>query len=120
LIMITHNLNVIGEIADQVIVMYLGKVVETATVDSIFDDPKHPYTQGLLASLPQIGRKERLTSIEGAVPGPHQRPRGCAFAPRCPHVMEKCHTQAPPTLVINDAVSAACWLYEDVAEVAHE
>ena len=89
LIMITHDLNVIGEVADQVIVMYLGKVVEAAAVDSIFEDPKHPYTQGLLQSLPQIGRRERLSSIVGSVPGPHERQPGCSFAPRCPHVMDK-------------------------------
>ena len=120
LIMITHDLNVIGEVADYVIVMYLGKVVETTDVDHIFADPKHPYTQGLLNSLPQIGRKERLISIEGTVPGPHQRPKGCSFAPRCPQVMEKCLTLEPPTIQVNAVTSAACWLYEDVTEVAHE
>ena len=120
LIMITHDLNVIGEIADHVIVMYLGKVVETSDVDQIFDDPRHPYTQSLLDLLPQIGRRRRLNSIEGSVPGPHQRPKGCAFAPRCPHAMEKCQTQVPPTFKISDTTSAACWLYEDAVEVIHE
>ncbi len=120
LIMITHDLNVIGEVADQVIVMYLGKVVETSDVDHIFDDPKHPYTQGLLNSLPQIGREGRLTPITGTVPGPHQRPKGCSFAPRCPQVMDKCHTEVPPTFQVNAATSTACWLYEDVEAVIHE
>lgn len=118
LIMITHDLNVIGEIADQVIVMYLGKVVEAAPVDSIFEDPKHPYTQGLLQSLPQIGRRDRLSSIEGSVPGPHERPAGCSFAPRCPHVMDKCRSDSPPVFQIEETISAACWLYEDEAEAA--
>ena len=118
MIMITHDLNVIGEIADQVIVMYLGKVVEAAPVDSIFEDPKHPYTQGLLQSLPQIGRRDRLSSIEGSVPGPHERPAGCSFAPRCPHVMDKCRSEAPPVFQIDESINAACWLYEDVAEAA--
>ena len=76
LIMITHDLNVIGEVADQVIVMYLGQVVESAPVDDIFDNPKHPYTQGLLNSLPMIGRSDRLEPIIGSVPGPHERPTG--------------------------------------------
>ncbi|MCY3906605.1 MAG: ABC transporter ATP-binding protein [Anaerolineaceae bacterium] len=115
LIMITHDLNVIGEIADQVIVMYLGKVVEAASVDSIFEDSKHPYTQGLLQSLPQIGRRDRLSSIEGSVPGPHERPAGCSFAPRCPHVMDRCRSLAPPVFQIDESTSAACWLYEDEA-----
>ena len=113
LIMITHDLNVIGEVADQVIVMYLGRVVEAAAVDSIFEAPKHPYTQGLLQSLPQIGRRERLSSIAGSVPGPHERPTGCSFAPRCPHVMEHCLAQEPPVFQIDETTSAACWLYED-------
>ncbi len=119
LMMITHDLNVIGEVADHVIVMYLGKVVESTTVDDIFDHPKHPYTRGLLNSLPQIGRAERLTPIEGTVPGPHERPKGCSFAPRCPAVMERCHTQEPPMFRVEENITAACWLYEDVAEVAY-
>lgn len=121
LMIITHDLNVIGEVADQVIVMYLGKVVESTTVADIFDNPKHPYTRGLLNSLPQIGRVERLASIEGTVPGPHERPRGCLFAPRCPAVMERCHTQEPPMFPVEDSIMAACWLYDDTAEAAlHE
>ena len=120
LVMITHDLNVIGEVADHVIVMYLGKVVESTDVDHIFDDPKHPYTQGLLNSLPQIGRRDRLTSIEGSVPGPHERQKGCSFAPRCPHVMDKCRQLEPPSFRVNDATETACWLYEDVTEVIHE
>ena len=84
LIIITHDLNVIGEMSDRVIVMYMGKVVEDTNVDRIFDHPQHPYTQGLLESLPQIGRKGRLTSIEGSVPNPYLIPKGCSFEPRCP------------------------------------
>ena len=120
LMMITHDLNVIGEIADHVIVMYLGKVVESAPVDDIFDEPKHPYTQGLLNSLPKIGRNLRLEPIVGSVPGPHERPKGCSFAPRCPFVMDKCHVHEPPTFTIGDNSSTACWLYEEKTEVAHE
>jgi len=120
LIMITHDLNVIGEVADKVIVMYLGKVVESTRVDKIFDEPKHPYTQGLLKSLPQIGRKERLTPITGNVPSPDRRPKGCSFAPRCAFVMDKCHALDPPTFRIDNGTTAACWLYESVEEVASD
>ncbi len=116
LMIITHDLNVIGEIADNVLVMYLGKVVEQSSVVDLFDRPRHPYTQGLLASLPQIGRKARLTSIAGNVPGPHERLPGCAFAPRCPHVMPICQRE-PPTVQIAKNTLVACWLY---AEEAHD
>jgi len=119
LIMITHDLNVIGEMADEVIVMYLGKVVEASTAEGIFEAPQHPYTQGLLQSLPQIGRRERLSSIAGSVPGPHERPRGCSFAPRCPHVMDRCRREEPPVFQVNETTSAACWLHEAQAEVPH-
>lgn len=118
MIMITHDLNVVGEMADKVIVMYLGRIVESSTVDNIFDNPRHPYTQGLLQSLPQIGRGQRLTPISGNVPSPHERPAGCAFAPRCPHVMEKCRTQVPPIFQVDADTQTACWLYEE--EVLYE
>ncbi len=120
LIMITHDLNVIGEVADHVIVMYLGQVVESAPVDDIFDDPKHPYTQGLLNSLPTIGRGDRLEPITGSVPGPHERPRGCPFAPRCPHVMDRCRAENPPSFALNPARDVACWLYDESLEVSHD
>jgi len=119
LIMITHDLNVIGEVADHVIVMYLGQVVESAPVDEIFDAPKHPYTRGLLNSLPMIGRKERLEPITGSVPGPHERPRGCAFAPRCPQVMDLCRAEDPPSFVAGEFSKVACWLYDEHIEVKH-
>ena len=119
LIMITHDLNVIGEVADHVIVMYLGQVVESAPVDEIFEAPKHPYTQGLLNSLPMIGRLGRLEPIRGSVPGPQERPRGCAFAPRCPHVMNRCRAEEPPDLPAGEFSRVACWLYEAGSEVKH-
>ena len=120
LIMITHDLNVIGEVADHVIVMYLGQVVESAPVDDIFDDPKHPYTQGLLNSLPMIGRSDRLEPIIGSVPGPHERPRGCPFAPRCPQVMDRCRAENPPSFALGPASDVACWLYAEEIEVGHD
>jgi oligopeptide/dipeptide ABC transporter ATP-binding protein len=120
LIIITHDLNVIGEMSDRVIVMYMGKVVESTTVDQIFDEPRHPYTQALLRSLPQIGRKERLTSIKGSVPNPYLIPKGCSFEPRCPRKMEKCLAHDPPTFYTGDGTTAACWLHEGAREVVRD
>ncbi|NJN82754.1 MAG: ABC transporter ATP-binding protein [Caldilineaceae bacterium] len=119
LMIITHDLNVVGEMADRVIVMYMGKVVEETSVDRIFDQPRHPYTQGLLASLPTIGSSARLTSIAGSVPNPYLIPKGCSFAPRCPAAMDLCRQQQPPTFQIDTDTRAACWLYEGAKEVAH-
>ncbi|WP_226782398.1 ABC transporter ATP-binding protein [Oceaniglobus trochenteri] len=115
--LITHDLNVVGEVADRLIVMYLGRVMETTTAAKVFDAPAHPYTKGLLESLPAIGRRSRLKPIKGSVPGPHERPPGCPFAPRCDKAMAICQTQ-PPTFRIDDDTSAACWLYDD--EVRHD
>jgi len=109
---ITHDLDVIGEIADRVMVMYTGKVVETASVDEIFYNPKHPYTQGLLSSIPKIGRKDKLVPIEGTVPNLTELPKGCYFAPRCPHAMDICREQMPPTFDISAEHSVKCWLSE--------
>lgn len=114
--LITHDLNVVGEVADRVIVMYLGKVVEATTASKVFDAPAHPYTRGLLDSLPRIGRRERLQPIKGTVPGPHERPTGCPFAPRCARAMPICETP-PPTIQLDEDTSTACWLYAD--EVRH-
>ena len=109
--LITHDLNVVGEIADRVVVMYLGRVMEVTQADTVFDAPAHPYTQGLLASLPLIGRRDRLSPIEGSVPGPHERPPGCPFAPRCPQAMPKC-AQMPPMFDVGPGTRAACWLHD--------
>jgi len=89
-ILITHNLGVIAEMADRVVVMYLGKAVESGTVEDIFYSPQHPYTQGLLRSIPSIYTRsvERLPSIRGSIPHPFNRPSGCTFRPRCPNFME--------------------------------
>ena len=113
-LLITHDLNVVGEVADRVIVMYLGQVVETTTAERVFDAPAHPYTRGLLASLPAIGRRDRLTPIRGTVPGPHERPPGCPFAPRCDHAMAVCATR-PPTFRVDADTRVACWLFDDAA-----
>jgi len=111
---ITHNLGVIAEMAEDVVVMYLGKIVERADVVSLFHDPLHPYTQALLKSIPKIGRRsrQRLASIEGMVPDPYSLPRGCLFHPRCPEYMEGiCDQQEPELLEVNKTHWASCLLY---------
>lgn len=109
---ITHDLKVIGDMADRVIVIYAGKIVEKASVDDIFYNPKHPYTQGLLESIPQIGMKRRLVPITGTVPGLTELPEGCYFEPRCPLSMEICRTEQPSSFELGDGHEVGCWLYE--------
>ncbi len=116
IMIITHDLGVIGEMADRVIVMYAGKVVEGGSTYQIFYRPRHPYTQGLLASIPQIGRRTRLTPITGSVPSMHALPAGCTFAPRCPQAMDVCRTDEPPVFAVGEAQTARCWLYRDEKE----
>ena len=111
--LITHDLKVIGDMADRVIVIYAGKIVEKAIVDEIFYNPKHPYTQGLLESIPQIGMKKRLIPITGTVPRPTDLPKGCYFEPRCPLSMEICRTEQPQIFEINRSHEVRCWLYEE-------
>ena len=97
ILIITHDLGVIAEIADEVVVMYAGKIVESAPVDALFADPQHPYTIGLLGSIPRIEvDRERLSTIEGTVPSPNNQPKGCRFAPRCPFADPRCHDEPPP------------------------
>ena len=109
---ITHNLGVIAAMADDVVVMYLGRIVEGASVGAVFHDPKHPYTQGLMHSIPSLAsRKERLIPIKGVVPDPFDVPEGCGFEPRCPHAMEICKTKMPPLKDVVAKHQAACWLY---------
>ena len=109
IMLITHDLGVIARMADDVAVMYLGKIVEYADVRAIYKRPAHPYTRGLLKSIPQIGRKDRLVPIVGSVPDPFEIPVGCAFAPRCPHAMPKCREQ-PPLTEIEPNHQVSCWL----------
>src|SRR5499433_3990184 len=115
IMLITHDLGVIAEMATEVAVMYLGRVVEQAPVDAIFHDPKHPYTRALLRSIPRIRmrRGERLTPIAGAVPHPYDRPRGCPFHPRCPEFIPgKCDEQEPTLRLVADQHAVSCFLYE--------
>jgi oligopeptide/dipeptide ABC transporter ATP-binding protein len=109
ILLITHDLGVVAEYADEVIVMYAGKLVEWADVRGLFRQPRHPYTQGLLNSMPRIaGRAGRLPTIPGAVPSPLERPPGCPFAGRCPRVLERCRERFPP-LAWQDRHGLACW-----------
>jgi peptide/nickel transport system ATP-binding protein/oligopeptide transport system ATP-binding protein len=114
ILFITHDLGVIATMTDDVVVMYLGRIVEGATVRSIFHDPRHPYTQGLMNSIPSLAttRKERLIPIKGVVPDPFEVPGGCGFEPRCPHAMEICRTQIPSLKEVAPGHIAACWLLE--------
>jgi oligopeptide/dipeptide ABC transporter ATP-binding protein len=114
IMLITHDLGVVAEMATDVAVMYLGRVVEQAPVDAIFHDPKHPYTQALLRSIPRIRARtrERLTPIAGAVPHPYDRPTGCPFHPRCPEFMAgTCDRQAPSLRAVGDHHAVSCFLY---------
>jgi oligopeptide/dipeptide ABC transporter ATP-binding protein len=111
IIIITHNLGVIAEMCNRVLVMYLGKVVETGTTDDIFYHPRHPYTQGLLRSIPQVGLKTRLNPIAGSVARMTELPPGCYFAPRCPKVMPICNEEDPPVFQVGQGQQAKCWLY---------
>ena len=114
IMMITHNMGVIAEMADDVVVMYLGKIVESATVNEIFYNPKHPYTIALLKSIPKIGKKvrARLESIKGMVPDPYNLPSGCRFHPRCPsYIRGVCEKQEPPEVEVGPDHKASCFLY---------
>ena len=112
--LITHDLAVIAEVARRVIVMYAGRIVESADTLQIFEAPLHPYTQGLLASIPVLRKKkERLSVIPGSVPNATDFPDGCRFHPRCPYVMPKCRSGEVPWVEAGDEHGALCWLLED-------
>jgi peptide/nickel transport system ATP-binding protein len=110
IMLITHDLGVVAELAHEVIVMYAGKVMERALVAALFETPQHPYTIGLLGSIPRLdGAALRLASIDGAVPNPQALPRGCRFHPRCPFVIDQCREREPPLVEISPGQFAACW-----------
>ncbi|MDB5488102.1 MAG: transporter ATP-binding protein [Reyranella sp.] len=111
IMLITHDLGVVAEIAHRVIVMYAGRIVEEAPVDLLFADPQHPYTLGLLGSIPRLGSDgdERLTAIEGVVPNPYALPPGCRFSPRCPLADTRCQAEAPALREIAPGHRTACW-----------
>ncbi len=113
ILLITHDLAVIAEVADRVCVMYAGQIVETAPVDELFRRPLHPYSQGLLASIPRLDDPtKKLASIPGAVPGLISPPPGCRFHPRCPYAMPVCKQSRPPTTTEGDRHTVACYLYK--------
>jgi peptide/nickel transport system ATP-binding protein/oligopeptide transport system ATP-binding protein len=113
IILITHNLGVVSQMADHVAVMYLGKIVEYGETHDIFHNPLHPYTVGLLNSVPVLGRAKReLVPIKGMVPSPTEEIGGCAFATRCPRVMRRCIEQQPVLREIRPDHTASCWLYD--------
>lgn len=116
IMLITHDLGVVAQVADRVNVMYAGKVVETAPVRELFKNPKHPYTTGLMHSMPSLATEgERLSTIEGSVPNPLYLPKGCYFADRCPNAMPRCREGQPSATAVGDKHQVWCFLYEDEA-----
>ncbi|MYL56488.1 ATP-binding cassette domain-containing protein [Virgibacillus halodenitrificans] len=114
MIIITHDLGVVANMAHRVAVMYGGKMIETGNVDELFFSPKHPYTWGLLSSIPKMeSTKERLIAIEGSPPNLSNPPRGCPFAPRCPHVMRICVEHMPEAFKTSESQETACWILDE-------
>jgi oligopeptide/dipeptide ABC transporter ATP-binding protein len=111
MIFVTHDLGIVARVCDRVAVMYGGRIVEIGPVRRIFTAPAHPYTRALLDAIPRLGaRRERLTAIDGQPPDMVRLPPGCAFAPRCPHVMDRCRVEAPPETIVQAAHATRCWL----------
>ena len=111
-IYITHDLGVVSELCDTVIVMYNGHIVEKAPVADIFREPLHPYTQGLLSAIPRITKERKpLSTIEGMVPNPVERIKGCRFWPRCPKACDRCRKEEPPVFSVGEDRQVRCWLY---------
>ena len=123
MLLITHDLGVVAEVADDVAVMYAGRIVERGPVEAIFADPQHPYTIGLMGSLPSLtGREQRLATIPGSVPAPERMPQGCRFEPRCPFVVDACRQAQPPLVQVEPGHEVACIrapLEQHVTEAAH-
>ena len=119
MMLITHNLGVVAQMAEEVIVMYLGKIVEWTDIRTLFEDPKHPYTAELLKSIPRLRRvkqEERLTAIAGSVPSPYVRPPGCPFHPRCPQAVPgMCDVIEPELIQVGERHVVSCLLYADGA-----
>jgi peptide/nickel transport system ATP-binding protein len=114
IMLITHDLAVVAEMCDSVIIMYAGQVVEETDINTLFENPKHPYTKGLIDSIPSFDEeREFLHTIPGSVPLPYQMPMGCRFAPRCSHAMEICHEYTPQLKEIEENHKCRCWLYTE-------
>jgi peptide/nickel transport system ATP-binding protein len=119
--LITHDMGVIAEMADEVVVMYLGREVEKGPVETIFHDPKHPYTRLLLRSIPSIlaTPRSRLLTIAGSIPHPYNRPAGCPFHPRCPSVIRgTCDREFPQAVRAGPRQEVSCFLYTQATEQA--
>ncbi|MDR2210570.1 MAG: ABC transporter ATP-binding protein [Spirochaetaceae bacterium] len=114
IMLITHDIGIIAEMSDDVLVMYAGEAVEYAEGDDIFRDPLHPYTLGLLQSIPHLSkRKERLKSIPGTVPDLYHMPEGCRFCERCSEAQERCHREAPPVFTVKNGRQVRCWKFQN-------
>ena len=112
LVFITHDLGVAASLCHRIAVMYAGRIVELADAARLYAEPKHPYSQGLLASVPKLGQRgTRLTAIPGNPPNPLDLPSGCSFHPRCPHATEQCRREAPPSVAVEGGGEVACWLH---------
>ena len=117
MLMITHDFGIVAEVCDEVSVMYAGRIVEHGTLVDVFDHKRHPYTQGLFNSLPDIqNRKSELKPIKGQMPDPTNLPSGCPFHPRCDYCRAECSQKEPPKIQINDTHYVRCWLYTDTTE----
>jgi len=116
ILLITHDLGIVAGAADRVVVMYAGQVVESAPVKELFARPAHPYTEGLMESVPRLdAQRSRLHAIPGSVPAATAWPAGCRFHPRCPHAWDKCRTEEPPLLAAGPGRTARCWLVAEPA-----
>lgn len=122
LIVITHNLGVVARYADRMNIMYAGKIIERGAASEIYANPRHPYTVGLLHSVPRLDqpRREKLDPIEGQPPDLSRLPEGCSFRDRCRYAIDKCATDAPPLMPIGDAHWSACWRAEELGDLAKE
>ena len=115
--LITHDLGVVSEVCSRAVIFYCGQIVEEAKVEDLFKRPLHPYTEGLLKSLPKRGSNERLHVIPGSVPSPGHLPQGCVFNPRCPYATDKCRTEDPSYMQMGNGHCVKCWRY--TGEVQH-
>jgi len=116
ILLITHDLGVVAEFCERIVVMYTGRVVEEAPVLDLFAKPAHPYTRGLLKSLPSVSTEARLPTIKGMVPSISKLPKGCKFNPRCPDVMDICYGNEPALMPVGERQTARCYLHGDVAD----
>src|SRR5699024_8798617 len=115
-VFITHDLGVVAELCNRVLVMYLGQIIEESDVNSLFNQPLHPYTQGLMKSIPDMEgeRKKELYTIQGTVPSLSNKPKGCPFVTRCPYADKLCHERNPELKVHNKTRKVRCWHYEEI------